>query len=97
MAAPSSGQREGPSSGPYRPGPQSSAGRHSTVRLRRGRGLVRGSDTYRSYDARNCAQWFARLEERSEGPKGRPSRSEVRRLQRELEALRRLVTGEQIP
>jgi len=51
----------------------------------------------RSRDERNCAQWFARFEERSEEPAGRPSRSEVRRLQKELAALRRLVTGEQIP
>lgn len=58
---------------------------------------VSRTDPYGSYDARNCAQWFARFEERSEGPTGRPSRSEVRRLRKELEALRRLVTGEQIP
>jgi len=57
---------------------------------------VSGADPYGSHDARNCAQWFARFEERSE-PKGRPSRSEVQRLHKELEALRRLVTGEQIP
>ncbi len=66
----------------------------------RGGRQPRGSsraDPYGSYDARNCAQWFARFEERSEQPKGRPNRSEVRRLQKELEALRRLVTGEQIP
>jgi hypothetical protein len=55
------------------------------------------ADPYGSYDARNCAEWFARFEERSEEQKGRPSRSEVRRLRKELEALRRLVTGEQIP
>jgi len=54
-------------------------------------------DPYGSHDARNCALWFARFEERSEEPTGRPSRSEVRRLRKELEALRRLVTGEQIP
>lgn len=58
---------------------------------------VSGTEPYGSYDARNCAQWFARFEERSEEPTGRPSRSEVRRLRKELEALRRLVTGEQIP
>jgi len=58
---------------------------------------VSRADPYGSYDARNCAQWFARFEERSERPRGRPSWSEVRRLQKELEALRRLVTGEQIP
>ena len=63
---------------------------------RRSRNVSR-ADPYGSYDARNCAQWFARFEERSEEPKGRPSRSEIRRLQKELEALRRLVTGEQIP
>jgi hypothetical protein len=51
----------------------------------------------RSRDERNCAQWFARFEERREEPTGRPSHSEVRRLRKELEALRRLVTGEQIP
>lgn len=51
----------------------------------------------RARDERNCAQWFARFEERCEEPTGRPSRSEVRRLQKELAALRRLVTGEQIP
>ena len=48
-------------------------------------------------DQRNCAQWFSRPGERREAPMGRPSRSEVRRLRKELEALRRLVTGEQIP
>jgi hypothetical protein len=48
-------------------------------------------------EARNCAQWFARFEQHSEEPAGRPSRSEVRRLRKEIEALRRLVTGEQIP
>jgi hypothetical protein len=58
---------------------------------------VSRADPYGSYDARNCAQWFARFEERSEEPVGRPGRSEVRRLRKELEALRRLVTGEQIP
>lgn len=58
---------------------------------------VSQADPYGSYDARNCAQWFARFEERSKEPTGRPSRSEVRRLRKELEALRRLVTGEQIP
>lgn len=58
---------------------------------------VRGADPRGSYDARNCALWFARFEERTGEPAGRPSRSEVRRLRRELEALRRLVTGEQIP
>jgi hypothetical protein len=51
----------------------------------------------RSRDERNCAQWFARLEERSDEPTGRPSHSDVLRLRKELEALRRLVTGEQIP
>ena len=35
------------------------------------------------HDERNCAQWFARFEERCEEPTGRPSRSEVRRLQKE--------------
>jgi len=50
-----------------------------------------------SSDARNCAQWFTRFEERSGEPTGRPTHSEVRRLRKELEALRRLVTGEQIP
>lgn len=63
---------------------------------RRSRNVSR-VNRYGSYDARNCAQWFARFEERSGGPDGRPSRSEVRRLRKELEALRRLVTGEQIP
>jgi hypothetical protein len=58
---------------------------------------VSRSDTCRSYDTRNCVQWFARFEERTERPTGRPSRSEVRRLHKELEALRRLVTGVQIP
>ena len=48
-------------------------------------------------EERNCAQWFARLEERCGASTGRPSNSEVRRLRKELEALRRLVTGEQIP
>ena len=51
----------------------------------------------RSRDERNCAGWFARFEERRAEPTGRPSHSEVRRLQKELAALRRLVTGEQIP
>lgn len=51
----------------------------------------------RSREERNCATWFARLDERSEQPSGRPSHSEIRRLRKELAALRRLVTGEQIP
>ena len=51
----------------------------------------------RSREERHCATWFARFDERSEKPGGRPSHSEVRRLRKELEALRRLVTGEQIP
>jgi hypothetical protein len=60
-------------------------------------GTTRDVARSRSRDERNCAQWFARFEERRAEPAGRPSRSEVRRLQRELAALRRLVTGEQIP
>jgi hypothetical protein len=60
-------------------------------------GTTRDGARSRSRDERNCALWFARFEERSEEPAGRPSRSEVRRLRKELEALRRLVTGEQIP
>jgi hypothetical protein len=52
------------------------------------------TDPFGSHDARNCAQWFASFEERSEELKGLPSHSEVRRLRKELEALRRLVTGE---
>ena len=66
----------------------------------RGSRWPRGSsraDPYASYDARNCAHWFARFEERSEVPKASPKPSEVRRLQKAVEALRRLVTGEQIP
>jgi hypothetical protein len=59
-------------------------------------GTTRDVARTRARDERNCAQWFARFEERSEGPTGRPSHSEVRRLRKELEALRRLVTGEQI-
>lgn len=51
----------------------------------------------RGRDASNCARWFARFDERSTEATRRPSASEVRRLQTELEALRRLVTGEQIP
>ncbi len=51
----------------------------------------------RARDERNCAQWFTRFDERCEEPTGRPSHSEVRRLRKEFEALRRLVTGEQIP
>ena len=60
-------------------------------------GTTRDGVRSRSRDERNCAQWFARFEERREEPTGRPSHSEVRRLRKELEALRRLVTGEQIP
>ena len=60
-------------------------------------GTTRDGARSRSRDERNCAQWFARFEERREAPAGRPSRSEIRRLRKELEALRRLVTGEQIP
>jgi hypothetical protein len=59
-------------------------------------GTTRDGARSRSRDERNCAQWFARFEERSEEPTGRSNRSEVRRLRKELEALRRLVTGEQI-
>ncbi len=60
-------------------------------------GIPRDGARSRSRDERNCAQWFARFDERSEEPTGRPSHSEVRRLRKELEALRRLATGEQIP
>jgi predicted trehalose synthase len=60
-------------------------------------GTPRDGARSHSRDERNCAQWFARFDERSEGAAGRPSRSEVRWLRKELEALRRLVTGEQIP
>jgi hypothetical protein len=60
-------------------------------------GTTRDGARSRPRDERNCAQWFARFDERSEEPTGRPSHSEVRRLRKELEALRRLVTGEQIP
>jgi len=59
-------------------------------------GTTRDGARSRSRDESNCAQWFARFEERSEEPTGRSTRSEVRRLRKELEALRRLVTGEQI-
>ena len=76
-------------------------GSPSSRQHRSGDGPTRGTtcdDTRsRSREERNCAQWFARFEERSEEPTGRPSRSEVRQLRKELEALRRLVTGEQIP
>ncbi len=60
-------------------------------------GTTRDGARSRSRDERNCARWFARFDEHSEESAGRPSRSEVRRLRKELEALRRLVTGEQIP
>jgi hypothetical protein len=60
-------------------------------------GATRDVARSRSRDERNCAQWFARFEERREEPTGRPSHNEVRRLRKELEALRRLVTGGQIP
>ena len=73
----------------------------SSRQRRNGDGRLAGTtrdDTHsRSRDERNCAQWFTRFEERREEPTGRPSHSEVRRLRKELEALRRLVTGEQIP
>jgi hypothetical protein len=59
-------------------------------------GTPRDGARSRSRDERNCAEWFARFEERHKVPTGRPSHSEVRRLRKELEALRRLVTGEQI-
>jgi len=58
---------------------------------------ARDDTRLRARNERNCAQWFARFEERREAPAGRPSHSEIRRLRKELEALRRLVTGEQIP
>ena len=60
-------------------------------------GTTRDGARSRSRDERNCAKWFARFDERSEESTGRPSHSEIRRLRKELEALRRLVTGEQIP
>jgi hypothetical protein len=60
-------------------------------------GTTRDVARSRSRDERNCAQWFARFEERRAEPICRPSHSEVRRLRKELAALRRLVTGEQIP
>jgi hypothetical protein len=60
-------------------------------------GTARAGARSLSREERNCAQWFARFEERSGGSTGRLSNSEVRRLRKELEALRRLVTGEQIP
>ena len=60
-------------------------------------GTTRDGARSRSRDERNCAQWFARFDERREESTGGPNHSEVRRLQKELEALRRLVTGEQIP
>jgi hypothetical protein len=50
-----------------------------------------------SRDERNCAQWFARYEDRCANPPMHRRTGEVRRLREELEALRRLVTGEQIP
>ncbi len=60
-------------------------------------GTARAGARSLSREERNCAQWFARFEERCGGSTGRLSNSEVRRLRKELEALRRLVTGEQIP
>jgi hypothetical protein len=60
-------------------------------------GTTRDGARSRSRDEHNCAQWFARFDERSGEPTGRPTHREVRRLRKELEALRRLVTGEQIP
>jgi hypothetical protein len=60
-------------------------------------GTTRDGARSHSRDERNCAKWFARFDERSEEPTGRPSHSEIRRLRKEFEALRRLVTGEQIP
>jgi hypothetical protein len=71
----------------------------SPSRRRNGGGRPAGTtrDGARSRDERNCAKWFARFDERNEEPTGRPSHSEIRRLRKELEALRRLVTGEQIP
>ena len=51
----------------------------------------------RSREERNCARWVDRFEERHAESTGRFSRSEVEGLRKELEALRRLVTGEQIP
>ena len=49
----------------------------------------------RSSDARNCAQWFARFEERCTEPSRPASRDDVRLLEEKLEAVRRLVTDEQ--
>jgi hypothetical protein len=48
-------------------------------------------------DQQNCARWFDNLDRRDVRPAGRPSHGEIRRLWKELEALRRLVDGEQIP
>lgn len=51
-------------------------------------GATRDVARSRSRDERNCAQWFARFEEHREEPTGRSSRSEVRRLRKELEAMK---------
>jgi hypothetical protein len=50
-----------------------------------------------SREERNCARWFDRFEERRTESTGRFGRTEVEGLRKEIEALRRLVTGEQIP
>ena len=49
----------------------------------------------RSSDTRNCAQWFARFEERWTEPTRPASRDQLRLLEEKLAAVRRLVTGEQ--
>jgi hypothetical protein len=60
-------------------------------------GTEAGTGPRLSLDARNCAQWFARFEARcTESARG-ASRDEIRLLEKELEAMRRLATGEQIP
>jgi hypothetical protein len=54
-------------------------------------------DLRRSGDMRRCAQWFARFGFNTGDVRGRPSRSETRRLREETEALHRLCEWRAIP
>jgi hypothetical protein len=51
-------------------------------------------DPYRLSDIRHCAQRFARPGVSGTEARYRPSRSEVRRLRKEVEALHQFVIGE---
>ena len=75
----------------------SSEHHRDSVRESRQLGAERRGGQRRSSDARNCAQWFARFEEPRTEPTRPANRDQIRLLEEKLEAVRRLVTGEQIP